>query len=138
MYKPVPINDINKQFSRSARLTLFVLAAAGLGLVKDAADPFIWGLIAGGLASILNAYFLRNRLLGLAEMGKEQAKASLRQNFTTRMGLVVAVVFFASRVDFLSIYGVGAGLLLVPCLTVIDAAVTLYRHFAARDAVDKI
>jgi len=138
VYKPLPINDVKKQFSRSARLTCFVLAVASLGLINNIADPFIWGMIVGGFTSILNAYFLRNRLLGMASMGKDEAKISLRQNFTMRLGLIVAVAFFAGRVDFLDMYGVGAGFLLVPCLTVIDAAITLHRHFAARDAVDKI
>lgn len=138
MYRPLPINTVEKQFSRSARLTCFVLAVISLGLVNDIGDPLIWGIIVGGLTSILNAYFLRNRLLGMLDMDKEGAKISLRQNFSMRMGLIIAVAFFAAQVDFLNMYGVGAGFLLVPCLTAIDAAVTLYRHFAARDAVDKI
>lgn len=138
MARPVPIHDIEKQFSRSVKLTCIVLVVSGLGLLVNPTDTLVWGFIVGGLTSILNAYFLRNRLLGLPQLGRDQAKLSLRQNFTMRLGLVVAVIFFAAKADFLSIYGVGAGLLLVPCLTVIDAAFTLYRHFAARDAVDKV
>jgi hypothetical protein len=139
VYKPVPVHDVETQFARSARLTCFVLAAAGLGLASDITNPVIWGLIFGGLTGVLNGYFLRNRLKSIGSLDDvEQAKGFLKVNYVSRLGLVVAVVFFASHVDFLSVYSVGAGLLLVPCLTVIDAAVTLYRHFAARDAVDKI
>lgn len=139
MNRPVPIHDVQAQFARSARLTYFVLAAAGLGLASDISNPVIWGLIFGGLTGVLNGYFLRNRLKSVGSLADtEQANAFLKQNYVSRLGLVVAVVFFAAHVNFLSVYGVGAGLLLLPCLTVIDAAVTLYRHSAARDAVDKI
>jgi len=136
--KPIPINPVDIQFSRSAKLTGIVLLAAGLGLTTDIYNPMIWGFIVGGLTSILNAYFLRNRLLGMVATDKEGAKKSLKQNFTMRMGLIIVVAFFAGNVEFLNLYFVGAGFLLTPCLTSIDAAITLQRHFAARDAVDKI
>ena len=138
MYKPLPINPVDKQFSRSAKLTGIVLLAVSFGLTSDVTNPLIWGFIVGGLTSILNAFFLRNRLLGMLVTDTQEAKKSLKQNFTMRMGLIVAVAFFAGNVDFLNLYFVGAGFLLTPCLTSIDAAVTLHRHFAARDAVDKI
>lgn len=138
MYKPVPVHDVETQFARSTRFTCFVLAAASLAFLNDATNPLIWGLMAGGLTGILNAYFLRNRLKNMSLADPKEAKGSLQQNCILRLGLVIAIIFFSCRVDFLSVYGVGAGLLLFPSITVIDAAITLYRHFAAHDAVDKI
>jgi len=55
-----------------------------------------------------------------------------------RFGMVVAICAFASQVSFLSVAGVGAGLLMPTVITVVDANLALYRYYAARDAVDKI
>lgn len=138
MYKPPPINELGMQFSRSARLACFVLAIVSFALVMNITDPFAWGFIVGGLVSVLNGYLLKLRLQGIMNPEFSGFKGAIMQNFTMRYALIVLVLLFASRVEFLSIFGVGAGLLLMSALVVIDAIITLYRHFGTRDAVDKI
>ncbi|MCF8011261.1 MAG: ATP synthase subunit I [Clostridiales bacterium] len=139
MYKPAPFNDLNTQFSRGARLTIAVLAVCSSGyLFKVIPNVFISGIIVGGVTSILNAYFLKNRLKMLVDFQKAQARVFLRQNYYLRFLLIIVVLFFASRVDLLSILGVGAGLMLVPFIISVDAAVTLCRHLGVHDAVDKL
>lgn len=138
MEKPTPLRDIEHQFARTIRFTVLILAVSCAGLFWNPRDPVIWGFVVGGLVGILNAFFLVRRMRRMVELREDKARAYMRHNFYTRMGLVIAVVFFASRVDFLSVYGVGAGLLLVSCVTVVDAVVTLNRYYAARNASDAV
>ncbi len=149
MHKPAPIRDINLQYTRTTRITGLILALTVPGLIISPGDPLILGFIVGGIFGIINCYFLVRRMHMLVEMTRQlrtltdkteqkKARAFMRQGFYPRMGMIIGVIFLASRIDFISVYGVGAGLLVPTLITIVDANVALYRHFAARDAVDKI
>ena len=138
MYKPNPIREIDEQFRRTAVITGIILTAAATLLIWDSRDPFIWGFLLGGVFGIINARFLVNRMHMLAGLSQKQANMFMRHGFYFRMTLIIAVAYLASRTEALSLFGVGAGLLLTTVVTVVDAAIALRRYFAARDAVDRI
>ncbi|MBF7081545.1 ATP synthase subunit I [Desulfallas sp. Bu1-1] len=144
-----PIRDIDLQYARTTRITALIAALTLPGLVLSPKDPLILGFIVGSVAGIVNCYFLVKRMRMLVEMimqmrpdrrqaGRKQAKMFMRAGFYPRMGMIIAVIYLAGRIDFINVYGVGAGLLVPTLITVVDANVALYRYFAARNAVDKI
>ena len=144
MEKPAPIRDIGEQFTRTTRITGVFGALLIPGTLLYPGDPLILGILVGAIFGLLNGYFLIRRVNVMADLvlGKKadhkQAKVFMQAGVWPRLGMIVAICAFASQADFLSVYGVGAGLLLPTAITVVDANLALYRHRSARDAVDKI
>jgi len=142
--EPTPIRDIELQYVRTTRITALVAALTLPGLLVNPGDALILGFIVGSIIGIINCYFLVKRMRMLVELilkqnaDQKQAKMFMRSGFYPRLGMIVAVIYFASKIDFIDIYGVGAGLLIPTLITVVDANIALYKYFAARNAVDKI
>ncbi len=144
MYKPAPIRNIDEQLKRTTGIMGFILVLTLPGLIMNPGDALILGFIVGGIFGIISCILLVKRMNMLIELMKQtdinqqKAKAFMRAGFYPRMALIVGIIALASQVDFLSIYGVGAGLLVPTVITVVDANIALYRYYTARDAVDKI
>lgn len=144
LYKPEPIRNIDQQLTRTTRAMVLIVVILLPVLIISHGHPLILGLIVGGVFGILNGFFLVRRMNMLVDLLKERdvdqkkAKAFMRGGFYPRIGMVVGIIFLASQVDFISVYGVGAGLLVPTAITVMDANVVLYRYYTARNAVDKI
>ncbi|WP_347489368.1 ATP synthase subunit I [Desulfoscipio sp. XC116] len=144
MQRPAPIRNIDQQLTRTTRIMGFIILLTLPGLIISPGDALILGFIVGGIFGIINCIFLVKRMNMLVQLmketdiGQKKAKAFMRAGFYPRMALIVGIIALAGRVDFLSIYGVGAGLLVPTVITVLDANLALYRYYTARDAVDKI
>lgn len=144
MERPAPVRNINHQFTRTTRITGLVGALMIPGTILYPGEPLILGFLVGAVFGLLNSFFLVRRINTLAELtlnkkaDQKQAKVFMRAGAWPRFGMVVAICAFASQVDFLSVYGVGAGLLIPTAITVVDANLALYKYYAARDAVDRI
>ncbi|WP_041285041.1 ATP synthase subunit I [Desulfoscipio gibsoniae] len=144
MQRPAPIRNIDQQLTRTKRFMILVIILTLPGLIINPGDTLILGFIVGGIFGIINCILLVKRMNSLMELMKQtdinqkRAKAFMRAGFYPRMALIVGIIALAGRVDFLSIYGVGAGLLVPTVITVVDANLALYRYYTARDAVDKI
>jgi len=145
LYKPAPIRNIEQQLTRTTRIMVMVLILTLPGLIINPGDTLILGFIVGGIFGIINGYFLVKRMNSLVDLMRQKesidrnkAKAFMRAGFYPRMGMIIGIIALASRVDFISVYGVGAGLLVPTVITVVDANIALYRYYTARDAVDKI
>jgi len=144
LYKPAPIRNIDEQLKRTTGIMGFILLLTLPGLVMNPGDSLILGFIVGGIFGIISCILLVRRMNMLIELMKQtdinqqKAKAFMRAGFYPRMALIVGIIALAGQVDFLSIYGVGAGLLVPTVITVVDANIALYRYYTARDAVDKI
>jgi len=142
--RPAPIRSLKQQFTRTARVMGLLGALALVGMFLYPGEPLFPGFVAGALFGVLNIFFLTRRISTLADLmlkqkvGAKKAKAFMQAGVWSRFGMVVAICFLASRVDFLSVAGVGAGLLLPTVITVIDANLALYRYYAAANAVDKL
>ena len=145
LYKPAPIRNIDEQLKRTTRVTGLILLLALPGLIINPGDALILGFIVGGIFGIINCILLVKRmnllidLMTQTDISKQKAKAFMRRGFYPRMALIIGIIALAGQVDFLSIYGVGAGLLVPTVITVLDASLALYRYYSApSDAVDKI
>lgn len=139
------LGNIDLQYKRTVSFTALIALLSLPGFIINPWDPVILGFVLGSIVGVINANFLVRRMRGLTQLalekeGLDQAKAKMymRVGFYPRMGMIIAVVFLASKISFISLYGMGAGLLLPTLVTVVDANVALYRYFAARNAADKI
>jgi hypothetical protein len=54
------------------------------------------------------------------------------------MGFIIALAFIASRTEALSLFGLGAGILMVTLITATDSLLYLRRYFAAQGVVDRM
>jgi len=145
LYKPEPIRNIDEQLKRTTVIMGVIMLLTLPGLINNPGDKLILGFIVGGIFGIISCILLVRRMNMLIELMKQtdikqqKAKSFMRAGFYPRMALIVGIIALASRVDFLSIYGVGAGLLVPTVITVLDANLALYRYYTApSDAVDKI
>jgi len=145
LYKPEPIRNIDEQLKRTTVIMGVIMLLTLPGLINNPGDALILGFIVGGIFGIISCILLVRRMNMLIELmqqtdiNKNKAKAFMRAGFYPRMALIVGIIALASQVDFLSIYGVGAGLLVPTVITVLDANLALYRYYTApSDAVDKI
>ena len=144
MLKPEPIRDIDEQLKRTSQIMGLIILCTIPALIVRPGDSFIMGFIVGGAFGILNGILLVKRMKALyslmerTKVSQPKAKSFVRAGFYPRMILMIGIIALAGQIDFLSIYGVGVGLLIPTLITVIDANWALYRYFSARDAVDKI
>ncbi len=144
MERPAPIRDIGEQFTRTARVMGVLGALLVPGTILYPGNPLILGILVGAIFGLLNSYFLVRRINTLADLvlnkkaDQKKAKIFMQAGVWPRLGMTIAICAFASQVDFLSVYGVGAGLLLPTAITVVDANLALYRYHSVRDAIDKI
>lgn len=145
MYKPAPMRNIDEQLKRTISIMGLIILLTLPGLIINNGDALILGFIVGGIFGIISCILLVRRMNMLIELmtqtdiSKQKAKAFMRAGFYPRMALIIGIVALAGQVDFLNIYGVGAGLLVPTVITVLDANLALYRYYTApQDAVDKI
>lgn len=145
MYKPDPIRGIDEQLKRTTGIMGVIILFIVPGLLINPGDPLILGFIIGSICGIINCILLVRRmhvlidLITQIDITKHKAKAFMWVGFLPRMALIIGIIALAGQVDFLSIYGVGAGLLVPTVITVLDANLALYRYYTApQNAVDKI
>ena len=144
MTRPAPIRDIKLQYVRTTRITAVIAVLTLPGLIINPGDTLILGFIVGCIVGIINCFFLVKRMRMLEELilrknaDQKQAKMFMRSGFYPRLGMIVAVIYLSTRIAFIDVYGVGAGILIPTLITIVDANIALYKYFAARNAVDKI
>ncbi|WP_194174964.1 ATP synthase subunit I [Desulfofundulus thermobenzoicus] len=123
------IPELDNQLKRTLRITGGLLVLTALAVAASPRDPLAWGLLLGLLTGMYNTYSLALRIGRLGGLSRQSARGYMRQGLVMRLALVAAVVLVAGRVTGVNILWLGAGMLLVPCITAVDAAV-----FAARQS----
>lgn len=116
----LPVHELDKQLKRTIRITCGVIVFLSIGLIWDPKDPLLLGMVIGIATGLYNSCTLAQRIRRMVDMGQDSARRHMRQGLTMRIALVVAVVFFCGRTGAVSVYGVGAGILAVSVITVID------------------
>jgi len=139
MYKPhPPMRDIDEQFKRTAVMTGMILVAASTLLVWDAHNSFVLGLLLGGVGGLFNAHSLIRRMNMMMGFEPKHANTFMKHGCYLRMGFIIALAFIASRTEALSLFGLGAGILMVTLITATDSLLYLRRYFAAQGVVDRM
>jgi len=124
--------NFDGQLVRTLKISGFILVFFCLSLVYRPEDPVAWGFLVGIVAGMWNAFFLSRRLHAIVDMAAPRAKAQMRVGFVLRITIILAVLFFVARTDWINIYAAAAGLFVVPCVFTFGAVGVLIRE--AREA----
>lgn len=124
--------NFDGQLARTLKISGFLLVFFCLSLVSRPDDPVAWGFLIGTAVGMWNAFFLSRRLHAVADMAVPKAKAQMRAGFILRITIILAVLFFVARTDWINIYAAAAGLFVVPCIFTFGAVGILLRE--AREA----
>lgn len=127
------MRDFELLVKKTFILAGFLLVVVGMIILLGYRTPVLLGGLTGTAVSIWSGFFLAARLKKMPSQKPQTARASMQVGFVFRFGLILAVLYLASRVDWLSITGVALGIFAVPVIsTWIVAASLLKEQLAAR------
>ncbi|WP_066633991.1 ATP synthase subunit I [Desulfolucanica intricata] len=135
MLTKAPIPDLDTQFSRTRRFTLILLALVCVGIIFTPGDTFLWGVVVGMLAGLVNAFLLTNRLRKMVLFAPAKAKSFMQQGMGMRFIFIVVVLYVASNIPQVSLYGVGAGLMITPLVSIFDLSICAFKEAMASQAM---
>jgi len=112
-----------------------ILAGVSLGLFFYPNDGMLWGIAIGLATGIYNSIVLAVRIRRLPDLSREKAKKHMKKGLVVRFTMIIAVLFLVSqRLPWISLNGVGAGLLIpygISTILGIISALRLYRQSQA-------
>lgn len=120
--------DFNGQLARTLKISGFLLVFFCLALVSQPRDPMLWGFAVGTAVGMWNAFFLGKRLRDAADSEPSKAAIQMKAGYALRMVIIVAVLFFVARTEWINLYAAAAGLFIVPCIFSFGAAGMLIRE----------
>lgn len=122
--------DFGVILARTLKLSAGILVFFCLLLLLRPVDPVVLGLFTGTAAGMWNAYFLGRRMRAIENAALPGAKAQIRASFPLRLSIVIAVLFFVSRVEIvnINIIATAAGMFIAPCLFTFIAGGVLIRE----------
>lgn len=132
--KSVP--ELDRHLARTVRVTILFMLGMALGLIFDPGDPVIWGLLLGGCVGIFNAYALTRRVKKVDLMDQRNARRFMTWGMAARMALVGSVVLLAGKLTTVSIFGIGAGLLLPSAISISLSVVDSIREARRSNALE--
>lgn len=131
--KSVP--ELDNQLRDVLKYSGCILAGICLGLFFYPSDGMLWGIAVGLATGIYNSIMLAVRLVRLPDLSLEKGKKHMKKGAAIRLAMIVAVLFFVStRLTFVSLYGVGAGLLVPYCVSTIIGGVETFRRCRQSEA----
>ncbi len=108
------MRELDEPLNKTLRMAGFLLIIF-LGLYIFGYRPkFSLGVAVGTAASIWSGYFLGVRMRRLHEVTTRQAFAFMQASFFLRFGLIVLILYMASRLPWLDLVGVALGVFTVP------------------------
>ncbi|MCL6480012.1 MAG: ATP synthase subunit I [Peptococcaceae bacterium] len=132
-FQPVP--ELDNRLRQVLIISGFFLAGIALALFIYPGDGLLWGMAVGTAAGMYNAMTLAGRIKRLTDLSPDKARKHMNMGLAFRLGLIMAVLALVSfRLPFVSIPGVGAGLLMPTCVSVVLSIVDTcreYRRYAA-------
>jgi len=103
---------LRKTFLFAGFLVVFIAVLVILGY----RTPVLLGGLTGTAVSIWSGFFLASRLKKMPSQKPQTARASMQVGFVFRFGLILATLYAASRLEWLSIFGVALGIFTVPVI----------------------
>ncbi|SHJ23756.1 ATP synthase subunit I [Desulfofundulus thermosubterraneus] len=122
-----PVPELDNQLKRTTRITGGLMTLVLLAIAANPGDSLAWGLFLGLATGLYNTISLALRIKRLGSQDRSGARSYMRQGLIMRLALVAVVVLLAGRVAHVNVYWLGAGLLAVPCITAVDAALRAAR-----------
>ncbi|MFZ5597555.1 MAG: ATP synthase subunit I [Bacillota bacterium] len=106
------------------------MAGVFLALFFYPADGMLWGIAIGTATGMYNCFMLVVRIKRLPDLSLEKGKKHMKRGMVIRLSMVMAVLFLVTtRLPHVSLYGVGAGLLIPYCISTIVGVVDTVRQY---------
>jgi len=119
-----PVPELDKQLRSVLKYSGYLLVGICLALFFYPRDSMLWGLVVGIGAGIYNSVVLAKRIKKLPDLSPDSARKHMKQGLTLRLVMIMALLFLVSqRLSFISLPGVGAGLLIPACISTIVSAI---------------
>ncbi len=132
-HKPVP--ELDNQLRNVLKFSAFILAGVCLAVFIHPRDGVLWGLAIGLVTGMYNSVTLAKRIKRLPGLHPEAAKKQMKVSLAMRFGLIMAVLFLVSKkLPFVSLFGVGAGLLIPSGISVILSVIDTYKLYRQSEA----
>ncbi|GBF35642.1 ATP synthase protein I2 [Desulfocucumis palustris] len=132
MFGPMTVPELDNHLRNTLKYAGFIMIGLCLALILYPGDSLLYGMVIGLAVGIFNSITLTKRIKKLPELLPDAAKKHMKRGLTMRLGLIMIVLFFlVSKLPFVSLFGVGAGLLIPSCISIILSmieTVTLYRQ----------
>jgi hypothetical protein len=129
---------LDNQLKRVLKYSALVLAGICLALFFYPADGMLWGLAVGLATGIYNVVVLAIRIKRTLDLNPEKGRKHMKKGIIVRFTMILAVLFLVSvRFPFVTIYGVGAGLLIPYCVSTILGVVDTFRLHRRTDGFRK-
>lgn len=124
------VAELDNQLRNVLKYSGCILAGICLGLFFYPSDGMLWGLAIGIATGIYNSIVLAIRIKRLPDLSPAKGKKHIKRGMAIRMTMIIAVLYFVSaRLPFVSLYGVGAGLLVPYCVSTISGVVDTLRRY---------
>lgn len=119
--------DFEGQLVRTLKISALIVAFLCLVLVITPKNPLLAGFSVGIATGIWNAFFLGKRLRNVSLLSMPAANTRMKGGVILRIAIILAVLFWASRTDWVNIYGVVGGIFAVPCIFTLFAVRAMRR-----------
>lgn len=138
MFGSQPIIELDNQLKNVLRYSGYIMVGLCLGLILYPRDTLLMGMIIGIAVGIFNSVTLAKRIKRLPELRPDAAKKYMKRGLTMRLGLIMMVLFFVGRqFPQVSLFSVGAGLLIPTCVSIIFSMVETYNQYRQSNALIK-
>jgi len=138
VFRDQPVPELDDQLRKTIKISLFILAGVCLALGFFPRDGVIWGLAVGIVTGIYNSITLARRIKRLPDLSPGAAKKYIKRGIVVRFGLIMAVLFLISyRLPFISLLGVGAGILVPYYVSVNLSVVESFRLYRKSQTLQK-
>ncbi|KJR95981.1 MAG: hypothetical protein VR68_16525 [Peptococcaceae bacterium BRH_c4a] len=124
-----PVPELDKQLRSVLKYSGYLLVGICLALFFYPRDSMLWGLAVGIGTGIYNVVVLAKRIKRLPDLSPDGAKKHMKKGLAIRLAMIMAVLFLVSqRLSFISLPGVGAGVLVPSCISMIVSIFETYRQ----------
>ncbi|MHB8155837.1 MAG: ATP synthase subunit I [Desulfocucumaceae bacterium] len=135
MFGTQSVPELDSQLRQVLKYSGFILIGICLGLFFYPEDAVLWGMVVGTATGIYNSIMLTIRIKRLPDLSPEAAKKHMKKGLTMRLSMIMAVLFLVSqKLTFISLFGMGAGLLIPYCVSIIISVVENFRLYRQSEA----
>lgn len=123
-----PVPELDNQLRSVLRFSGCLLVGFCIALFIYPGDSVLWGLVVGMVTGIYNQVVLAKRIKRIPQLTPGMARKHMNWGIAIRLTMIMAVLLLVSqRLPFISLFGVGAGILIPSCISVMVSVVETYR-----------
>lgn len=130
MFGSTPVPELDNHLRSTLKYSGFIMIGLCLALVLYPGDTFLYGMVIGLALGIFNSVTLTQRIKKLPGLPPDAARKQMKKGLVMRLGLIMIVLFFlVKKMPYVSLFGVGAGLLIPSCISIILSMIMTYTLY---------